>query len=308
MFKGSPSQAIEIKASIPPPRIKLKKLCNNYALRILKFKENHVIKKAYIEENNKDRDKLVASFSSSSSFGSKNSTIKHLLQPKTQLLSLVSRVQQLVPNWKIERTSLSWQKPWSPLISATFFISKGSKEEAAQEHLKLIENLQEPLEWDLIDIYYTDSSKDGKLNAAAICKIGETNRIKYATNWNLGPYMEIMDAELYAVYRALEHLKQQRLEEKQVYIFIDSQAAIKRLQLNSLTGGQELVFKITQSCFYLASKNISINFYWVPSHLGIYGNEIVDKLAKKGLFRRKIQSSYVSLSHIERLAKEKILE
>ncbi len=49
--------------------------------------------------------------------------------------------------------------------------------------------------------------------------------------------MEIMDAELYAVYKALEHLKQQRLEEKQVYIFIDSQAAIKRLQLNSFTGG-----------------------------------------------------------------------
>ena len=31
-------------------------------------------------------------------------------------------------------------------------------------------------------------------------------------NWNLGPYREIMDAELYAVYRALEHLKQQRLD------------------------------------------------------------------------------------------------
>ncbi len=120
--------------------------------------------------------------------------------------------------------------------------------------------------------------------------------------------MEIIDAELYAVYRALEHLKQQRLEEKQVYIFIDSQAAIKRLQLNSLTGGQELVFKITQSCSYLASKNISINFYWVPSHLGIYRNEIADKLAKKGLLRRKIQSSYTSLSYIGRLAREKMLE
>ena len=56
--------------------------------------------------------------------------------------------------------------------------------------------------------------------------------------------MEIMDAKLYAVYRALEHLKQQRLEEKQVYIFIDSQVAIKRLQFNSLTRRQELVFKI----------------------------------------------------------------
>jgi hypothetical protein len=42
---------------------------------------------------------------------------------------------------------------------------------------------------------------------AAVCKIGERNRIKYATNWNLGPYMEIIDAELYAVYRALEYLK-----------------------------------------------------------------------------------------------------
>src|SRR6266702_833268 len=307
-FKGSPSQAMEIETFIPPPRIRFEKLCNNYALRILKFKENHVIKKAYIEENNKDRDELAASFSSSSSFGSKNSTIRHLLQPKTQLLSLVSRVQQLIPIWKIERTSLNWQKPWSPPISISFFISKGSKEEAVQEHLRLVENLQESLEWDLVDIYYTDGSKDSKSSAAAVCKIGERNRIKYATNWNLGPYMEIMDAELYAVYRALEHLKQQRLEEKQVYIFIDSQAAIKRLQLNSLTGGQELVFKITQSCSYLASKKISINFYWVPSHLGIYGNEIADKLAKKGLSRKKIQSSYTSLSYIGRLAREKMLE
>ena len=78
--------------------------------------------------------------------------------------------------------------------------------------------------------------------------------------------------------------------------------------LSSLTGGQELVFKITQSCSYLASKNISINFYWVPSHLKIHGNEIADKLAKKGLFKRKIQSSYTSLSYIGRLAREKILE
>jgi len=43
---------------------------------------------------------------------------------------------------------------------------------------------------------------------AAIYKIGERNRIKYATNWNLRPYIEIIDAELYTVYRALKHLKQ----------------------------------------------------------------------------------------------------
>ena len=80
-FRGSPGQAIEIKASIPPPRIRFKKLYNSYALRILKFKENYVIKKVYREEINKDKDELAASSSSNSS--PKNSTIKHLLQPKT---------------------------------------------------------------------------------------------------------------------------------------------------------------------------------------------------------------------------------
>jgi len=71
---------MEIEAFIPPPRIRFKKLCNSYALKILKFKENYIVKKAYIEEINKDRDKLV---SSSSSFSPKNFTIRHLLQPKT---------------------------------------------------------------------------------------------------------------------------------------------------------------------------------------------------------------------------------
>jgi hypothetical protein len=54
-------------------RIRFKKLCNGYILKILKFKENYIIKKAYIEEINKDRDKLVASSSP------RNSTIRYLL-------------------------------------------------------------------------------------------------------------------------------------------------------------------------------------------------------------------------------------
>ena len=71
---------MEIKASIPPPRMRFEKLYNNYILRILKFKENHLIEKIYIEENNRDKDDLAASSSPNSS--PKNSTIKYLLQPK----------------------------------------------------------------------------------------------------------------------------------------------------------------------------------------------------------------------------------
>jgi hypothetical protein len=41
----------------------------------------------------------------------------------------------------------------------------------------------------------------------AVYKIGERDKIKYAINWNLGPYIEIIDVELYVIYRALEYLK-----------------------------------------------------------------------------------------------------
>ena len=67
-------------------------------------------------------------------------------------------------------------------------------------------------------------------------------------------------------------------------------------------------YLLLESCSYLASRGISINFYWVPSYLGIYGNEIADKLAKKGLSRRKLQSSYTSLAYLRRRAREKMLE
>ena len=50
-------------------------------------------------------------------------------------------------------------------------------------------------------------TKNNKLNVIAIYKIGERNRIKYAINWNLKPYMEIIDVELYTVYKALKYLK-----------------------------------------------------------------------------------------------------
>jgi len=60
-----------------------------------------------------------------------------------------------------------------------------------------------------------------------------------------------------------------------------------------------------QSCSYLASKNISINFYWVFSYLRIYKNKIVDKLVKKGLSRKKKQSFYIFLVYIGKLVKKK---
>ena len=60
------------KASIYPLIIKIERLYSGY---ILKLKENYIIRKALMENNNKDKDELVANSSSNS----KNSSIKYIL-------------------------------------------------------------------------------------------------------------------------------------------------------------------------------------------------------------------------------------
>ena len=43
-FKTSSINAIELEASIPPPKVKFERICKNYAWRILQIHENHPIK------------------------------------------------------------------------------------------------------------------------------------------------------------------------------------------------------------------------------------------------------------------------
>ena len=43
-FKTFLINIIELEASIPPPKIKFKRICKNYAWRILQMHENHLIK------------------------------------------------------------------------------------------------------------------------------------------------------------------------------------------------------------------------------------------------------------------------
>ena len=70
--------------------------------------------------------------------------------------------------------------------------------------------------------------------------------------------MEIIDAELFAIYKALESILY--TEGKQIYVFADSQAALKRLDKVSTTGGQQCVHAITQLCKKLQQQNNTLLF------------------------------------------------
>ena len=93
--------------------------------------------------------------------------------------------------------------------------------------------------------------------------------------------MEIADAEVFALNNALSFACQSPTENtRRVYIFVDSQAAIARLQNRQ---GNKAIQHAAAAAEKLRTQGISIHIQWCLSHMGIAGNKMADILAKKGV-------------------------
>ena len=110
--------------------------------------------------------------------------------------------------------------------------------------------------------------------------------------------MEIADVESYAASRAIRIAyllaRKQANKPNLVYLYIDSQAAIQRLQNNTFETTQ-LASKDTQKLLELG---IKLTIIWCPSHIGIEGNELADKLAKQALDKPTLPIAYTSISFL----------
>src|SRR5215471_1664328 len=297
--------AMEIEGGILPPDIRFEKLCKMYSLRVLKMQRNNPIQKAYIEYLKKgERDKELGVKNIDSDLESNLDTSQDTSQsrtqqpiPQTNLIKKIKGVKPFIRNWPIKKVSSKRDKPWQKEMQAQFFISLENKRLAAMEHKILYQKLQkENIRNNLI--FYTNGSKERTCSAAIFYRERE-NQAWLTDSWNLGPYLEIMDSELYAIYKALVEANRQaqtNREIKNAYIFIDSQAAIKRLLNLSKTGGQHTTWKVHSLVDKLSQQNISTKFYWVPGHYGIYGNEMADKAAKAAQEKEVIEDSFTSLS------------
>ena len=96
--------------------------------------------------------------------------------------------------------------------------------------------------------------------------------------------MEVFDAELFAMEKAFKlAFNQMSFYIKDIWIFLDSQAAIQRVQKSSLEAGQTHVQAIEDQITKIKTKHqVNIHLSWVPGHMNIMGNELADKAAKKG--------------------------
>ena len=202
-FKGSPAMALELEAALIPPKIRLEKLCNMHALRTLRFQASHPVIKAL---SNTTVDELNA-FHSGEAIN-----IAYIPEANTQLLALLHRVNKFVRSgWNIEKPDAEWEAPWAE-FPANFTISKRTKEEEAQAHTGLLEQIQ-LIEGKTAQVYYTDGSQKDTATSAAVCRIGQEGGFDLAKYWSLGKGFEIADAEVFAIAKALTFASQEPINE-----------------------------------------------------------------------------------------------
>ena len=140
---------------------------------------------------------------------------------------------------------------------------------------------------------FTDASKLEYKAAASfhIKNINFTHSIRLSDNTS------VFLAELAAIYSAIEHIikHSNSFSSKNISIFTDSLSVLKALE-NKQNDLPEIYMLKSAIQTYT---NHHFNFIWIPSHINIPQNELVDKAAKIALHNNKITDvDILNLSNI----------
>ena len=126
---------------------------------------------------------------------------------------------------------------------------------------------------------YTDGSKYSDSTTAAMW----VPSLKVEDKWKLtqGDSRSIMGAELFAIMKAMTWLLFGPLSQNQdVVILSDSKSGIMALENHHKRSYSFLVNQIVNLANILRDIVSSLTIQWVPSHVGLSGNEKADELAK----------------------------
>ena len=137
---------------------------------------------------------------------------------------------------------------------------------------------------------FTDGSKEEeKVGAGYICTKDDTPYSAKITNDT-----SIMTAELIAIDEAINHAIKEHKSEK-VLIATDSLSSIQAINKEENKARPDLVNNIITKYNHALEDNTKITVIWIPSHVGIQGNEEADELANKGKNSKKTKNIKLGL-------------
>ena len=144
--------------------------------------------------------------------------------------------------------------------------------------------------------FYSDGSKINNRTGCAYVVNGKTYSAR------LTRYSSVFTAEQYALFLILKHIS--RSKKTKFVIFCDSLSALESIKNNK--NKNSLNIKISQLLNTISNKEIV--FEWIPSHIGIYGNELADKAAKESTKNRFIRRLPLNIDEYNSIVKKRIFQ
>ena len=255
-FRTSPIPSLHVEANELPLNIRRDKLALQYSLKLISNPENP----AYEITLNPDNTELYeAKINAIPSFGIRIREELHSICPDPNQIALYRIPPE--PPWR-------WNKPDIDLS-----LTEHSKKTTNPVILKA-KFFELKHRYPNHSMLYTDGSKTDDAVAAAAIMQGQNG-----VQVRLPNQISIFTAELFALrlaLRAIYYSDQQRF-----IIFTDSLSSLMALKGNDYDNPQ--VLQIHRMCSILIADGKMVTLAWVPSHVGIPGNEFVDNLAKEAL-------------------------
>jgi ribonuclease HI len=260
-IKSSPIHVMQSELGLPPLCIRRKYMAFKYCLKIrswsnnitveLLMKLNSYFHDIYWRNKNKPLLPLVLNETATSNVASGYPLDMYSLNVWVTYINLVEIVQ-------LDLTSVRGTKSSYEMNSIKFDIQT-----------ELYEKYKG---WTKI---YTDGSKSNAGLGAAYYNPSTGVRVCYKINSELS----IMTLELVAIHEAMSYAIKARL--KKFVIITDSKSALQHIaRCSSGRRGVPTAYKILQGVHELNNNGIGFKLQWVPSHVGIVGNEEADRLAK----------------------------
>ena len=199
--------------------------------------------------------------------------------------SIVTFREYEIPPWILEKIQVCMElgllckADTNPEVYRQFF--------AAHKHVSQIE-------------IYTDGSKMNTKAGSGIYISGDG--LDDEISIPLFGLASVFTAELVAIKMALVKIRQ--VIDRTVTLYSDSYSALQALM--AFKSENKLVQEIQELIYELDQRRVVVIFCWIPSHVGIMGNERADKLAKAALELEKEGQPRVFFSDFKSFLKEKV--
>ena len=275
-FKSSPIESLYVEANEPPLELRRKELAMRYTLKIKSNPNNptydSLFRFPYTEEYEYEKYPSLAE------------SMRRLFEEAHVRTEKIARTKVPdTPIWQSEPNEVSFKLSQYDKSNtlASFFKSKFSSDILS--------------EYEGYNLYYTDGSKLNELAA-----FGLYSRFRNISN-RITDDSSIFTAEAEAIRKTLQMIQHSTQSMKNV-IFCDSKSVLETIS-NQETRNP-IMISILDSLEKLKRDNFVIEFCWIPSHVGIQGNERADQYAKAGLSSR-VEPSHFKVPYTDFIPKVK---